>query len=185
MALKKCTAGVALSKGMQSVESVRLTVQEKQYFTPVLTCSNLVKAFHTCSHLYTPVHTCSHLLTPVHTSSHLLTPFHTCSQLFTPVHTCSHLSDLSTLFVQRKFLVDFSPRDSCYFSILRAFLLRLHISAHLINSYPTVYDLSSCIQIKISIPQAAHTKVTMYACRAMSFFALTNALIFQYFVPSC
>ena len=49
MAFKKCTAGVAWSKGRQNLKSVRLTVQEKQSFTPVLTCSNLVKTFHTCS----------------------------------------------------------------------------------------------------------------------------------------
>ena len=35
--------------GRQNLESVRLTVLEKQYFTPVLTCLNLVKTFHICS----------------------------------------------------------------------------------------------------------------------------------------
>ena len=57
MAFQKCTAAVASSNGSQNLESMRLTVQENQYFTPVLTCSNLFKPFHTCSHLFTLVHT--------------------------------------------------------------------------------------------------------------------------------
>ena len=65
MAFQKCTSGVAASKGRQNLESVQLTVQEKQqYFTLVLTCSNLFEPFHTCPHLFTTVHTCSHLFTP-------------------------------------------------------------------------------------------------------------------------
>ena len=90
MAFKKCTAGVAWSKGRQNLESVRFTVYGKQYFTPVLPCSNLFKFFTpvpTCLDLFTPVHNCSHLFTPVNTCSHLLTPVHTCSHLFTPIHT--------------------------------------------------------------------------------------------------
>ena len=87
MAFKKCTSDVAWSKGRQNLESVGLTVYEKQNFTPVLTCSNLVKTVDTCSHLLTPVDTFSHLFTSVHTFSHLFTPVHTCSQLFTTVHT--------------------------------------------------------------------------------------------------
>ena len=43
---------------------------------------------------------------------------------------------------------------------MRAILLKLHIFAHLIESYPTVSGLSSCIEKKISIPLAAHTTVT-------------------------
>ena len=71
MALKKCASGVAWSKGRQNLESMLLTLYEKQYFTPVLACSNLVKFFYTCSDLFRPVHTCSHLFTPVHSYSHL------------------------------------------------------------------------------------------------------------------
>ena len=66
-------------------------------------------------------HTCSDLFKPVQTFSHMFTPVHNCSQLFTPVHTCSHLFTpqwLSMLFSQRQFLVEFSPGESCYFSIL-------------------------------------------------------------------
>ena len=91
-AFGKCTNWVASSKGRQNLESVRLTVWGKRYFTPVLTCSNLSKTFHTCLQLFTPFPTCSHLFTPVHTCSHLFTPIYTCSQLFITVHTCSYLS---------------------------------------------------------------------------------------------
>ena len=91
---------------------------------------------------------------------------------------------VTTLLAQRRFLVEFSPWESCSFSILRAILLKLHIFAQLIESYPTVSGWSSCIK-KRSIPQAAHTIVTMYACREMSFFALSKALILQSYVLSC
>ena len=117
MAFKKCTSGVAWSKGRQNLESVRLTVYEKQYFTPGLTCSNLVKKFHTCSHQFTPLPTCSHLFTPVPTCLHLFKPVHSCSQLFTtvhtcsqlfkPVHTCSHLSDYPHFLRNGSFSLNF------------------------------------------------------------------------------
>ena len=41
-----------------------------------------------------------------------------------------------------------SPCESCYFSILAPILLKLHILAHLIKSFPTVYGLHSCIKLK-------------------------------------
>ena len=99
-AFGKCTDGVASSKGRQNLDSVRLTVYEEQYFTHVLSCSNL----------FTPVYNCSHLFTPVHTS-------------------------VTTLFVQWQFLV--------------------------------------------------YNTVGMWARRAMSFFALSNALILRSYVLSC
>ena len=102
----------------------------------------------------------------MHTCSLLFTPVHNCSHLFTPVHT--HLSDyLHSAHWQ--FFVEFSPCESCYFSILRAILLKLHIWAHLIESYPTVYGLRSCIERKMSIPQAAYITVTIDARRAVIF----------------
>ena len=73
------------------------------------------------------------------------------------------------LFVQWQILVELSPSESCYFYILCAILLKLLIFARLIESYPTVHGLSSCVR-KISIPLVAHTTVTMYGCRKMSFF---------------
>ena len=116
MAFKKCSCG-AWSKGRQNLESVRLTVYGKLYFTPVLICSNLVKTFPTCSHLFTPVHTCSqlftlvdtcsHLFTPVHNCSQLFTTVHTCSNLFTPVHACSHLSDYLRSLLNGSFSLNF------------------------------------------------------------------------------
>ena len=71
-AFGKCTNGVASLKGRQNLDSVRVTLQEKQQFPPVLTCSNLSKPFDTCLQLFTHVHTCSHMFTPLHTSSYLI-----------------------------------------------------------------------------------------------------------------
>ena len=42
------------------------------------------------------------------------------------------------------------------FSVLHRFLLKLHILARLIDSFPALYGLWSCIEIKISIPRGAH-----------------------------
>ena len=53
-----------------------------------------------------------------------------------------------------QFLVEFSPCESCYFSILARILLKLHILAHVIKSFPTVYGLCSCIREQNSIPLA-------------------------------
>ena len=116
-AFKKCTSGVACSKGRQNLESVRLTVQEKQYFTPFLTCSNLVKTFHTCFLLFTPFHNCSQLFTPVPTCSHLFTTVRTCSHLFTPVHICSHLSDYLRSLFNGSFLLFFPLRKLLLFDL--------------------------------------------------------------------
>ena len=99
-AFGKCTNGVALSKGWPNWASVKLTLQEKQYFTPVLTCSNLVKTF-------TPVPTFLHLFTTVHNCSHLFTIVHTCSHLFTTVHICSHLSDYLRSSLNGSFSLNF------------------------------------------------------------------------------
>ena len=141
--------------------------------------SNMFWLVQTWSKLFPPVPTCSHLFSPVYNCSQQFTLVHTCSHLFTPVH----ISVTITLFTQWQFLVEFSPCESCYFAILRAILLKLHIFAHLIESYPMVHDFSSCIEIIMSIPLAAHTTVTMYACWKMSFFAVSKALIPQsYFV---
>ena len=126
--------------------------------------SHLFWLVQTCPNLFTPVHPCSHVFTPVHTCSPLFTPVHPCSPLFTPVHTCSHPFTpqwLFTLFAQWQFLVEFSPCENCYFSILCAILLKLHTFADLIKSYPTVHGLSRCIEIKMLIPLAAHTTVTL------------------------
>ena len=132
----------------------------------------MVKTFHTYSHIFPPVPTCSHLFTTVHTCSHQFTPVHNCSQLFTPQR-------LSTLFAHWQLLLEVFPCESCYFSILRAIFLKLHIFAHLIESYPTVYGLSSCVEKKISIPLVAHTTVTMYVRRTISFLHFQMLLFFS------
>ena len=88
-------------------------------------------------------------LKPAQNFSHLFPPVHTCSHLFTTVHNCLHLFTphwLSTLFVQWQLLVEFFPCKRCYFSILRAIFLNLHIFAHLIESCPTVHGMSSCVE---------------------------------------
>ena len=120
----------------------------------------------------------SHLFWRVQTWSKLFTTGPTCSHLFTTVYTPE-----TTLFAQLQFLVEFSPWESCYFSILRAILLKLHIFAHLIESYRTVYGLSSCIEIIMSIPLAAHTTVTMYARYKMSFFCTFEGFYFSFLRP--
>ena len=139
--------------------------------TVLHTCSDWLKPGQNFSHLFPPVHTCSQLFTPVPTCSQLFTLVHTCSQLFTPQW-------LYTLFAQWQFLVELSRCESCYFSILRAILLKLHIFAHLIESYPTVHDWSSSIEIKMLIPLAAHTTVTIYDCCEMSFLHSQRLLFF-------
>ena len=62
--------------------------------------------------------------------------------------------------------------------MLRAILLKVHIFANQIESYSTVHGLSSCIEIKLSVPLAAHTTVTMYTRRAVSFFLHFQVLLF-------
>ena len=69
-----------------------------------------------------------------------------------------HLVISPVLFVASwQFLLVFSPCESCYFWIFGPILLKLHILAHLIESFPTVYGLCSCIKIKMPIPLAAHS----------------------------
>ena len=100
----------------------------------------MVKAFVTCSHLIPPVHTCPCLFTPVHTCSHLFTPVHTGSHRFTPVHT-----SVTTLFAQWQFRWMF-PLQKLLFLDLTCYLVEIAYFAHLIESYLTVYGLSSCIE---------------------------------------
>ena len=113
-------------------------------FTPV----------HTCSHMFTPVHTCSHLFTLVHTCSHLFTPqwLSTFQNLPGPVRTCPQYSD-AIRCLRHAFFCTF---ECSYSSVLRPVLLKLHILTHLIESFPTVYGMWSCIEIEMSIPLGAH-----------------------------
>ena len=108
-------------------QNIKLTVWEKQYFTPVLTCSNLFKPFHTCSHL------------------------------FTMVHTCSHLSNYLRSSQNHSFSLNFSLPKAVIFQSYVLSCWNCKFFAHLIKSFPTVYCLCSCIEIKMSILLAAHT----------------------------
>ena len=77
---------------------------------------------------------------------------HTCSHLFTTVHTSE-----TTLFAQLHFLIfEFSPWEICYFSILDLCLVKLHILAGLIESFPMEYGMCSCHEVNMSIPLGAH-----------------------------
>ena len=111
--------------------------------------------------------------------SHLFTTVHTCSHLFTLVHTCSHLSDYLRSSRNGSFSLNFLLAKAVIFRSCMLSCWNCIFFAHLIKSYPTVHGLSSCIEINMLIPLAAHTTVTMYACRKMSFFALSKALILQ------
>ena len=122
-------------------------------------------------HIYIPVDICSQLFTPVHT----------CSHLFAPLHTSLTIYALRAMAASRWIF----PCESRYFWILRAIFLKLHIFVHLIESYPMVYGLSSCVEKKMLIPLVAHTTVTMYVRRTMSFFALLNVLVLKCYVVSC
>ena len=143
--------------------------------------SNLFWLVQIWSKFFTPVPTCPHLF-------HLCTPVHSCSQLFTAVHSCSQLFTpqwLSMLFAQWQCLVEFSPCESCYFSILRAtcILLKLHIFAHLIESYSTVYTLSSCIEKRIDPSSSPYYSDHVRLSRNV-IFALSKALILRSYVLS-
>ena len=60
-----------------------------------------------------------------------------------------HLAVSPVLFVASwQFLLEFSLCECCYFLILDPILLKLHILAPLIESFRTVYVLSSCVEIK-------------------------------------
>ena len=83
-------------------------------------------------------------LKPGQNFSHLFPPVHICSHLFTPVHTS--LTIYAQLWQLWQFLIKFFPCESCCFSISRAIFLKLHIFAQLIESYPTVHGLSSCVE---------------------------------------
>ena len=78
-------------------------------------------------------------------TSHLFWPVQTCPNLFTIQWPC-------TLVAQ----FQFPPFEGFYFSVLHRILLKLHILAHLIESFPMMYSLCSCIKIKMSIPLRAH-----------------------------
>ena len=60
------------------------------------------------------------------------------------------------MYVPRTFSIFRSLFESCYFSVFRPTLLKLHILDHLIEGLPRMYGLASCIEIYLSIPLVAH-----------------------------
>ena len=54
--------------------------------------------------------------------------------------------------------VIFCTFECSYSSVLCRILLKLHILIRLIECFPTVYGLWSCIEIEMSIPRGAHAK---------------------------
>ena len=120
--------------GRPNLESMRLTVEEKQYFTPVLTCLNLSK----------------------------------------PVLTCSQYSD----HVCSLRNVNFCTFESCYSSVLRPILMKLHIFARIIEGFPMVYGFWRCIEVKMSIPLGAHAfRSSMERFQHCNFLALRPLLL--------
>ena len=61
----------------------------------------------------------------------------------------------------RRAMSFFCTFECSYSSALHLILLKLHISAHLMESFPTVYHLCICTKIEISIPLGAHAEKTI------------------------
>ena len=74
------------------------------------------------------------------------------AHLFGLVQTCPHYSD----HVRSSRNVLFCTFECSYSSVLHPILLKLHILTHLIETFPTLYGLWSCIEIGMSIPLGAH-----------------------------
>ena len=77
----------------------------------------------------------------------------------------------------------FGPFKGSHSSVLRRILLKLDILTCLIESYPTVYGLNSCFEIKMSIPLAAHTTMTIYAGHEMLIFCPFEGFYFSVLHP--
>ena len=50
----------------------------------------------------------------------------------------------------------FGPIEGSHSSVLCRILLKVHILTRLIESFPTLYGLRSCIEIEMLIPLGAH-----------------------------
>ena len=109
------------------------------------------------------------------------TPFHTLRQLkrdealFPPVHNkvtmCARLA------------VVFCTFECSYSSVLRPILLKLHILTRLIESFPIVYGLWRCIEVKLLIPLETRHKAQLHEI-FLSYPAKKRAVIF-FFCQSC
>ena len=152
-------------------------------FTPDHTCSPQFTLVHTHSHLFTPVHTCSHLSTPQRPAMlfaqwEILVEcfpwescfFRNCIILLTSSRAIQRCT--AWVAVARKTLIplvahtrvtmyvcgtmSFCNFECSYSSVLRCILRKLHISARLIESFPTLSGIWSCMEVKCSIPLGAH-----------------------------
>ena len=94
---------------------------------------------------------------------------HTCSDFSEPIWTgprySDHVRSSCSNFLHLRKLLFFGimsyPGEIAYFnlpysSVLRPIQLKLHILTRLIESFPTVYGLWSCIEVKLSITPGAH-----------------------------
>ena len=76
-------------------------------------------------------------------------------------YSASHLSEpvhnTVTMNVRRA-MSFFCTFECSYSSVLRPILLKLHISSRLFESFPMVYELWSCIEVKLSISLGAHAQ---------------------------
>ena len=59
-----------------------------------------------------------------------------------------------TMYARRA--VIFCTFECSYSSVLHRILLKLHILTRLMESFPMVYELWHCIEVKLSIPLGAH-----------------------------
>ena len=90
----------------------------------------------------TVLQTCCVLCKPCQNFSYLFPPVPTCSHLFIPVHTCSHMFTTVDFSVTICALpVEFSP---CEGDIFRSIFLKLHIFAHLIESFRSI----ACVAVR-------------------------------------
>ena len=154
------------------------------FFPPVHTRSHRFTTVHTCSHLFPPVHTSLTIYTlramaasrwifslrkllffdltryflKLHIFAHLIKSYPTvhglssCVEKKISIPLVAHTT--VTMYARRT--VIFSTFECSYSSVLRRILLKLHILTRLIESFPTLYSLWSCIEVKLSIPPGAH-----------------------------
>ena len=81
------------------------------------------------------------------------------SHVFWLIQTCRNLSEPVRKYsdhVSPSRNVIFCNFECSYSSVLRRILVKLYILTRLIESFPMVYGLWRCIEVKLSIPLGAH-----------------------------
>ena len=94
------------------------------------------------------------------------------SHLFWLVETCLDLRTIQWLCTL--VYVIFCTFERSYSSVLRPILLKLHILIRLIESFPTLYSLLSCIEIEKSIHLGGHAQRSLIELRSPEYFSLTS-----------